>query len=148
MQRPRPGTLPALVAGVIALIVGIYYVALIDSQGGRTGHCSLCEPGVWWIAGMMFGGGILASASAVIPSGRTYALGAAAGMLTFIALIVLVSSIAFIAGPPMLLAAVLTSFAMAWAARLERIRKATAFAVALLLLLLGVGSEFATIALR
>jgi hypothetical protein len=147
MNRLRAGTFPALVAGAISLAIGFYYVALIASQGSGPGYCSLCEPGVWFIAGIMFGGGILACASALMPSGRTYALAAAAGMLTFIALLVVLSSIGLIAGPPMLLAAGLTSVAAARAARREGTSKATAFAVALLLLLLGIGGEFATIAM-
>jgi hypothetical protein len=69
-------------------------------------------------------------------------------MLTFIALIVLVSSIALIAGLPMLLAAGLAVRASAQTSRLEGTSKATAFTVALLTFVAGVGGEFATIALR
>ena len=92
--------------------------------------------------------GVLALASAAMPSGRAWALAAAAGMQTFIALLVLLSSIGLFVGPPMLLAAGLTSVATARASRLEGTRTATAFAVAVLLLLVGVGGELATIALR
>lgn len=148
MNQLRPGTLPALTAGGIALLVGAYYVRLIASQGPSAGYCSLCEPGVWLIAGYMFGGGMLAIASTLMPRGRTYTLAAAAGMLTFIALLVQLSGIGLIAGPPMILAAALTGVGTVRTARVDGTSKATAFAVALLLLLVGIGGEFATIALR
>jgi hypothetical protein len=143
----RAEALSAIAAGAIAIAVGALYVSIISSQGPRE-YCSLCEPGVWLIAGYMFGGGILATASALIQNGRTYALAAAAGILTFIALIVLVSSIALFAGLPMLLAAGLTVRASAQASKLEGTSKATTLAVALLTFVAGVGGEFATIALR
>lgn len=150
MSPLRPGLLPALVAGLIAIGVGALYVSIIASQGPPApGYCALCEPGVLLVAGFMFGGGWLAIASSLVPrSVRGYALAAASGALLFMTLITLISSLMLIGGLPMLLALGLVIRATILEVRDSGTNKATAFAVALLLFLGGVGGEVATIAMR
>jgi hypothetical protein len=145
-MKMRAGTLPALVAGAIAIAVGTLYVSIIMSQS-PPGSCSLCEPGVWLIAGYMFAGGALAVASVAAGGARGYLLAAASGAMLFVTAITLISSLMLIGGLPMLLALGLVVRATILEVRAGGTNKASAFALALLLFL-GGGGEIATIALR
>jgi len=148
-MNARPGTLPALLAGVIVIGVGAVYVSIIASQGPPApGYCALCEPGVLLIAGIMFGGGALAVASTVAGGARGYLLAAASGMMAFVTAITLLSSLAPLAGVPMLLALGLVIRALLMAVRATGTSTAAAAGIALLTFVAGVGGEVATITLR
>lgn len=132
-MRVRAGTLPALGAGAIAFVIGAYYLSVIAEQG------DLSAPRVWLVAGYIFAGGGLTMASLVGSQRRAYWLAAAAGMLTFIGAIGV-----FTIGAPLLIAGGLATIAAGRAAPAAGASRATALAVALLVVLAGAGGLLTT----
>lgn len=135
MQR---GSVPLLVAAATAFAVAPWYVFLIASQG----RDDLLAPRVWFVALYILGGGVLAAFGALARRQRGYTSAAACGALVFVGGIGL-----FSIGMPLLLASVLAAFGtgrVLSGAGQTGSSRATALAVALLVIGVGVAGLFAS----
>jgi len=134
----RRASVPLLVAAAIAFAVAPWYVSLIASQS----RDDLLAPRVWLVALYILGGGVLAAFSALARGQRGSTSAAACGALVFVGVIGL-----FSIGMPLLLAGVLAAFGTGRVLSGKGqtgSSRATALAVALLVIAVGVAGLFAT----